>query len=202
VGALSPRDLIKACTTTRSSVNRAAVATWRATAAGLQLPDGHTDETVRPEGAFSYWLLSDKCQAYLNDAERGTANEAAVMDAVAVMKPFGMNNTLGEDMRRAVTADMASLVGNVSDLIDRAHRGEDVVRQWHDAVDGLCGIGYAKKGFMGAMLGYGQHGCITINTHVVAAALLRPLSGSALEVLHNFGGSGAASKAALGSSGT
>lgn len=38
------------------------------------------------------------------------------MDAVAVMKPFGMNNTLGEDM----------------------------VGQWQDAVDGLYGIGYAN----------------------------------------------------------
>ena len=109
VGALSPRDLIKAYTITRSSVNRAAVATWRATAAGLELPDTHTDETVRPEGAFAYWLLSDPGQAYLNDAERGTVNEAAVQNAVAVMKPFGMNNTLGEDMRRAVTSDMAFL---------------------------------------------------------------------------------------------
>ena len=137
VGALSPRDLIKAYTITRSSVNRAAVATWRATDAGLQLPDSHTDETVRPEGAFAYWLLSEPGQAYLNDAERGTVNEAAVQNAVAVMKPFGMNNTLGEDMRRAVTSDMASLVDKVSDLIDRAHQGEDVVRECQGAVDGL-----------------------------------------------------------------
>ena len=103
-------------------------------------------------------------------------NEAAVANAIELM------NTLGEDMRRAVKADMASLVGQVSGLISRASQGEDVVRQWQDAVDGLYGIGYAKKGFMGAMLGYGQNGCV-INTHAVAAALLRPLSGSALEVL-------------------
>ena len=31
-----------------------------------------------------------------------------------------------------------------------------MVSEWQDAVDGLYGIGYAKKGFMGAMLGYGQ----------------------------------------------
>lgn len=112
VGALSPRDLIKAYTITRSSVNRAAVATWRATAAGLQLPDSHTDETVRPEGAFAYWLLSGKGQDYLNDAERGTVNEESAQNAVAIiMKPFKMNNTLGEDM----------------------------VRQWQDAVDHLEG---------------------------------------------------------------
>ena len=108
-GALSPRDLIKAYTITCSSVNRAAAATWRATATGLQLPDSQTDETVRPEGAFAYWLLSEPGHAYLNDAERGTVNEAAVQNAVVVMKPSDMNNTLGEDMRRAVTSDMAFL---------------------------------------------------------------------------------------------
>ena len=30
------------------------------------------------------------------------------------------------------------------------------MREWQDAVDSLYGIGYAKKDFMGAMLGYGQ----------------------------------------------
>ena len=109
VGALSPRDLIKAYIIMRSSVNRTTVATWRATAAGLERPNSHTDETVWPEGAFVYWLLSDPGQAYLNDAERGTVNEAAVQNAVVVMKPSSMNNTLGKDMRRAVTSDMAFL---------------------------------------------------------------------------------------------
>lgn len=46
------------------------------------------------------------------------------------------------------------------------------------------------------------NGHVTIDTHAVAAALLRPLSGSSLEVLHNFGGAGAASSAPNGSSGT
>jgi len=46
------------------------------------------------------------------------------------------------------------------------------------------------------------NGHVTIDTHAVAAALLRPLSGSSREVLHNFGGDGAASNSAQGSSGT
>jgi hypothetical protein len=33
-----------------------------------------------------------------------------------------------------------------------------------------------------------KEGHVTIDTHAVAAALLRPLSGSSREVLHNFGG--------------
>jgi GNAT superfamily N-acetyltransferase len=47
-----------------------------------------------------------------------------------------------------------------------------------------------------------RHGDVTIDTHAVAAALLRPLSGSATEVLHNFGAGGAASSSVFGSKGT
>lgn len=46
------------------------------------------------------------------------------------------------------------------------------------------------------------HGDVTIDTHAVAAALLRPLSGSDIPVLHNFGGGGAPSSAFTGASGT
>ncbi|MBK8772532.1 MAG: hypothetical protein IPM06_19200 [Rhizobiales bacterium] len=47
-----------------------------------------------------------------------------------------------------------------------------------------------------------DQGFVTIDTHAVAAALLRPLSGDTLEVWHNFGRSGAAQSAATGMSGT
>jgi hypothetical protein len=47
-----------------------------------------------------------------------------------------------------------------------------------------------------------DNGHVTIDTHAVAAALLRPLSGSSAEVFHNFGSAGAASNAEQGSSGT
>jgi hypothetical protein len=42
------------------------------------------------------------------------------------------------------------------------------------------------------------HGDVTIDTHAVAAALLRPLSGSSTEVFHNFGTSPEASKKPAG----
>lgn len=45
-----------------------------------------------------------------------------------------------------------------------------------------------------------EHGDVTIDTHAVAAALLRPLSGSSVEVAHNFG-SGAPSSSITGASG-
>ena len=98
-------------------------------------------------------------------------NESAVQNSVAVIKPSGMNNILGDDMHRAVTSDIASLVDKVSDLIARAHRGEDVVRELQDAVDCSYGIGYAKKFFIGVMICNDQHECfIIVDTHAVAAA--------------------------------
>ena len=49
---------------------------------------------------------------------------------------------------------------------------------------------------------YARFGDVTIDTHAVAAALLRPLAGSDIPVLHNFGGSGAGGSAITGHSGT
>lgn len=45
-------------------------------------------------------------------------------------------------------------------------------------------------------------GDITADTHAVAADLMKPLGGSALEVTHNFGGAGSASSALSGAQGT
>ena len=45
-------------------------------------------------------------------------------------------------------------------------------------------------------------GDVTIDTHAVAAALLRPLSGGSAEVLHNFGSAGAATSSVYGAKGT
>lgn len=47
-----------------------------------------------------------------------------------------------------------------------------------------------------------EMGFATIDTHAVAAALLRPLAGGDLEVLQNFGGAGSASSSITGLSGT
>lgn len=49
---------------------------------------------------------------------------------------------------------------------------------------------------------YARFGDVTIDTHAVAAALLQPLAGSDIPVLHNFGGSGAGGSAITGHSGT
>ena len=52
VGALSPRDLIKVYTITRSSVNCAAVATWHAQDAGLELLDSTRTKRCLPRTAW------------------------------------------------------------------------------------------------------------------------------------------------------
>ena len=45
-------------------------------------------------------------------------------------------------------------------------------------------------------------GDVTIDTHAVAAGLIRPLSGKSTEVTHNFGGTGIANSSVTGSKGT
>lgn len=47
-----------------------------------------------------------------------------------------------------------------------------------------------------------DQGFVTIDTHAVAAGLLRPLSGNSTEVAHNFGSEGTARSAATGMAGT
>lgn len=47
-----------------------------------------------------------------------------------------------------------------------------------------------------------DRGFVTIDTHAVAAGLLRPLSGESIEVKHNFGSAGAGQSAKTGMSGT
>ena len=47
-----------------------------------------------------------------------------------------------------------------------------------------------------------EHGDVTIDTHAVAAALLRPLAGGSDEVKHNFGSGGVSSSSVFGAKGT
>jgi hypothetical protein len=47
-----------------------------------------------------------------------------------------------------------------------------------------------------------EAGDVTIDTHAVAAGLLKPLSGKSTEVTHNFGGTGIANSSVTGSKGT
>jgi hypothetical protein len=155
-GGLTARDVIKAYTIARSSMNRGAVTTSKVVDSGLLLPASFTDAKIRPEGAFGYWLLSPVGQRYLNAAEVGIVDEAAVADAVKVMAPFGTQNTLGEDLKRAASGDLHSRLPALTAAIKKAAEGGDAVQDWQAALDDLYGVREAKKGFLGSLLGFGQ----------------------------------------------
>lgn len=155
-GGLTVRDVIKAYTIARSSMNRGAVTTSKVVASGLRLPAAFTDAKIRPEGAFGYWLLSPTGQNYLNAAEVGIVDQAAIDDAVKVMAPFGTQNTLGKDLERAASGDLHSRLPALTAAIKKAADGGDAVQDWQAALDNLYGVREAKKGFLGSLLGFGQ----------------------------------------------
>ena len=155
-GGLTSRDLIKAYTIARSSMNRGAVTTSRIKDAGLVLPENFVDDKIRPEGAFGYWLLSPMGQRYLNDAEVAIVNAEAVADAVKVMAPFGTQNALGKDLERAAGGDLHTRLPAMAAAIAKAATGKNAVKDWQDATDNLFGVREAKKGFLGSLLGFGQ----------------------------------------------
>lgn len=155
-GGLTSRDVIKAYTIARSSMNRGAITTDKVRASGLQLPARFSDAKIRPEGAFGYWLLSPVGQRYLNSAEVAIVDEAAIADAVKVMAPFGTQNTLGEDLKRAAGGDLHTRLPAMTAAIAKAAEGKNAVKDWQEATDNLYGVREAKKGFLGSLLGFGQ----------------------------------------------
>jgi len=150
---LSDRDLIKAYTITRSSIQRGAVDAEKLRANGFDIP-GATG-MVRPEGAFSEWLLTPMGKRYLDNAEMGVVDEEAILDAQSKMAPFGKHETdLPDFMRNAV--NLRGRAEETSGLVDRAYRGLSDPQEWRDATDDLRGIGPSKKGFYASLLGRGD----------------------------------------------
>lgn len=146
-GSLGPRDLLKAYGITRSSVNRGGLSYDTATKTGMALP--RTSDPVRPEGAFSEWLLSPAGQRYLNAAERGSIDERAIADMEDRFSPFGMSSVLGDDLRYAVT----DLVPRAPELSSRV---SGPLADWREYAQSLRGIGPAKSGFIASLVGRGD----------------------------------------------
>lgn len=155
-GGLTSRDVIKAYTIARSSMNRTAVSTEKIRAAGLVLPKEFTDPKIRPEGAFGYWLLSPTGQQYLNAAEVAIVDADSIANAVKVMAPFGTQNTLGGDLERAANGSLHTRLPGMTAAIAKAAQGKNAVKDWQDATDNMYGVREAKKGFLGSLLGFGQ----------------------------------------------
>jgi hypothetical protein len=146
-GNVGIRDLIKAYTITRSSVNRSGLPRETATKTGMKIPK--TEGLVRPEGAFSEWLGSKQGQNYLKAAERGEIDERAIADLQEKFAPFGMASVLANDMRWAVN-NAPSLSDNLSEVIV----GDPQI--YRNVSQQLQGIGPAKSGFMGSLIGRGD----------------------------------------------
>lgn len=152
---LTPRDLIKAYTITRSSIQRQAVDSNRVRAAGLALPDDVTGK-IRPEGAFGEWLHSDMGQKYLRAAERGEVDPEAVRHAVQVMAPFGKHE---KDIPDALIWAAKNLPGREKYISDLVARGRDMVstpEEWRGMTKDVRGIGPSKSGFVASLLGRGD----------------------------------------------
>jgi hypothetical protein len=73
-----------------------------------------------------------------------------------------------------------------------------------ESISARLGMQHKVRNFFNNILlpEYADKGDVTIDTHAVAAALLTPLAGSDVPVLHNFGGEGAPGSAITGASGT
>ena len=152
---LSARDLIKAFTITRSSIQRRATDANRLRAAGLILPDEVTGP-VRPEGAFGQWLHSTMGRRYLNGAEKGKVDMEAVRNAVQVMAPFGRHETDIPDALIWAATNLPGQEKKFSDMVAAAAQMESPASEWRAQAKQLRGIGPAKAGFVASMMGRGD----------------------------------------------
>jgi hypothetical protein len=152
---LTPRDLIKAYTITRASIQRRATPAENLRKVGMVLPDNVTGP-VRPEGAFGHWLHSPAGQAYLNYAERGQVNEQSISDAVKRMAPFGRHETDIPDALRWAAQNLPDKAQQVSELVAAAREKASSPDEWRDFVKNVRGIGPSKAGFVASLMGRGD----------------------------------------------
>jgi hypothetical protein len=152
---LSPRDLIKAYTITRSSIQRGAVDADKVRATGLRLPDD-VGAKVRPEGAFSEWLLTPEGQRYLDAAQKGNVDDGAVRSAVQTMAPFGKHETDIPDALTWAAKNLPGREGLASDLVDRGWFQNSTPDEWRNFTQDIRGIGPSKSGFFASLLGRGD----------------------------------------------
>jgi len=146
-GEMGPRDLIKAYTIAQSSIGRSGLPHTTATKMGMRLPS--TGGEVRPEGAFAEWLGSPEGQRYLNAAERGHADPAAIADLQYKFAPFGKQNDQAAKM-----AEAAQVIPAMAENLNPALTGS--TDKYRDFAEQLKGIAGAKSGFIGSLLGRGD----------------------------------------------
>jgi hypothetical protein len=149
---LSVRDLVKAYGITQSSIQRQAV---NSSLVDEAFRGASGESKVRPEDAFSYWLMSPKGKQYLDSAEKGIVDEAAISDAARMIKPFGKDVSLAESLRWGA----ANLPGRENQMtqavLDSMSPNHDI-NTWLENLKDVPGIAHSKAGFMGSLLGYGR----------------------------------------------
>jgi hypothetical protein len=146
-GEMTLRDLLKAYIITRSSVNRGGLSHASASRTGMKLPN--TGGIIRPEGAAAEWLGTPMGQKWLNAAERGEIHAPAAADMQTKFAPFGMANTLADNMNWA--AEHLPLHG--TNILNNLGADKTAYRT---AAKTLPGIGPAKGGFLASLLGRGD----------------------------------------------
>ena len=151
---LTPRDLIKAYTITRASIQRRATPAENLHKSGLILPPDVTG-MVRPEGAFGHWLHTPAGQAYLDAASKGQTHEPAIQDAMERMKPFGKHNDLADALRWGA-ANLPSKAAAVSHLVAAGRENASTPQEWRNFVTNIRGIGPSKAGFVASLMGRGD----------------------------------------------
>jgi len=152
---LTPRDLIKAYTITRASIQRKSRPVDLVRKAGLLLPEA-TEKMIRPEGAFGEWLHTPHGQAYLNAAEKGEIDLEAIRNAVQIMAPFGKHTTDVPDALIWAAKNLPGREDDISRLVASAQQGESPPSEWRSAVKDVRGIGPAKAGFFASLMGRGD----------------------------------------------
>jgi hypothetical protein len=184
---LSARDLIKAYTITRASIQRRANDVDRVRAAGLDLPKSFTGK-IRPEGAFGEWLHTRAGQDYLNSAERGEVNEDAIANAVKIMTPFGKHEKDIPDALRWAASNLPGKEQEISTLVANAMRGASEPAEWRAMAKDVRGVGPSKAGFLASLMGRGDQP--TLDARQIIEHTGRPTS-EAQAYLRRKGGQGA-----------
>lgn len=151
---LTPRDMIKAYTTTRSSMQRQAINRNLLEEAGLK--PSSADQMIRPEGAFADWLMTPMGKRYLDAAVKGIPDREAIENAGASLRPFGFHNTLMDDLVYGART-IPDITPEASDLVARAYHGKSDPQEWREFMRRVEGIDASKSGFIGSMLGRGDN---------------------------------------------
>ena len=183
---LTARDLIKAYTITRSSIQRQAANVDKLRASGLVLPEEMTGK-IRPEGAFGEWLHTPAGQAYLDAAEKGKIHQTAIQNAVQVMAPFGRHQT---DIPDALTWAALNLPGKekqVSELVHSGHLMASTPEEWRAFTQHIRGVGPSKSGFLASLMGRGDQP--TLDARQIILHTGRPTS-EASKYIAKKGGAG------------